>query len=163
MGIETLKDEELLAIVINNRSVFKESYTNIVPALREIKLRFMEARQQGKSYLGYTSFNKLCDEKLVVSHQSIRKLVSDVKLQKHPINIPWYVKVFGKNSEKRHARICSKLLDRLHKKFKDFEFGGWAPWKPISDSDKEKWNPVEDRYKVTLFLTKEQMEKLRYD
>jgi hypothetical protein len=161
--VELMGDEELLSVVAGTRSLFTESYTNLVPALREIKLRFLQARKEGKSYLGYTSFNKLCDEKLVISHRTIRKLVSDVKLQKHPENVPWYVKEFGENAVEKHSRICTELLEMLHKKFKDFNFHGWEPWRPTSDSDRKKWPPVENRYKVTLFLAKEQIEEVCLD
>jgi hypothetical protein len=160
MDVTLLSDDELVAVVKNSGCVFKEAYVNIVPVLREIKLRFLEARREHKSYLGYSSFNRLCDEKLVVSHQAIRRLVSDVKLQKHPVNVPWYVRIFGADVEARHEEECKKILDLLYDAFRDFNFGGWAPWKPKTGSDKKVWNPIEDRYKVTLFLSKGEIEAM---
>jgi hypothetical protein len=134
--------------------------------LRELKLRFLEARRNKKSFEGYTSFNRFCEEKLNIAHQTVRRLIPDVKIQHHPSNEDWRKDVFGANAVSRHETIGKKLLDIILRKIPcgeqppHYRWGGWAPWKPQSDADKRDYKPIEDRYRFTLFLSAEDIENL---
>jgi hypothetical protein len=115
--------------------------------------------------MGYTSFNKLCNEKLRFSHQRVRQLTPNVKLQNHSHAKDWHCSCFGADCKDRQAKIAEGLLKTLARIAGGVSYiwGGWAPWRPVYDSDiKKEYKPVEDRYRVTLFLSKKQLETLTW-
>lgn len=68
---------------------------------------------------------------------------------------------FGADCEQRHETIGERLINVIAAKCSDWAWGGWAPWRPKMDSElKAGYKPIEDRYRVTLWLTAEQFEQL---
>lgn len=166
MNLSILTDEQLLQEWEKASPILENATQWPIPVLREFKLRFQKSRKNKKPYRGYTSFNKFCEEKLNIAHQTVRRLIPDIKLQKHPSNKTWQHSVFGEDAAIRHEEIGKRLLDIILKKIPcwgqppHYRWGGWAPWKPYSDTDKKDYAPIEDRYRFTLFLSAKEIEDL---
>ena len=159
VDLSHLSDKEVLAECVESAPFFKSAEEKTAAYLTELKRRFGVARARKELFLGYSSWNRFVEVELAFSLTTVRKLTPTIKLQDHTHD--WRLDAFGDDCYKRHEEIGKKLLKTISSIFFDYQWGGWAAWHPTMDSDvKAGYAPVEDRYKVTLFLTASQMERL---
>jgi hypothetical protein len=164
--LSLLSDEEVLAECKDSTPFFKTAEEKTEAYLTELKRRFCIARSRcadvrGPFFLGYSSWNKFVVGELALSLTTVRRLTPTIKLQDHSFD--WRLEAFGENCYRRHELVEKDLLKSVASKFSDIQWGGWAPWRPTMDSQIKVGDvPVEDRYKVTLFLTAAQVRGLRW-
>jgi len=159
VDLSRLSDKEVLAKCIESTPLFKSVEEKTEAYLTELKRRFGVARSRKELFLGYSSWNKFVVGELAFSLTTVRRLTPTIKLQDHTYD--WRPDAFGKDCYKRHEAIGKDLLKGISSKFPEYQWGGWAPWHPTMDSDiKAGYTPIEDRYRVTLFLTAKQIEEL---
>lgn len=164
VDLSRLSDVELLAGCKDSTPMFKTASERTEAYLTELKRRFCIARSRCPDvrepfFLGYTSWNRFVIGELALSLTTVRRLTPSIKLQDHSVD--WRLGVFGNDCHRRHEALGKTLLTTVSSKFSDVQWGGWAPWRPTMDSQtKAGAMPVEDRYKVTLFLTAEQIRRL---
>jgi hypothetical protein len=79
---------------------------------------------------------------------------TEPKKEVEDVSDDWKVREFGKGCFTRHEKKGKALLSVIASKFSDYSWGGWSPWRPTMDSDtKAGYVPVENRYRVTLYLS----------
>ena len=161
-NLSELSNEALLAAYRAAVPSFLDSSGGVGAYLTELKFRFMTARNRKELFCGYSSWNKfVLTELKPLDLTRVRLLTPAIKLQNHKFKTDWRLPEFGNGCYAKHDKIGRTLLQTVASKFKDFAWGGWSPWRPCYDSDvKAGYVPVEDRYKVTLFLTAEQIRGL---
>jgi hypothetical protein len=164
VDLSRLSDAELLSGCREATPLFKTASERTEAYLTELKRRFCIARSlctniREPFFFGYTSWNKFVVGELSLSLTTVRRMTPSIKLQDHTFD--WRLSEFGEGCYKKHEYIGEGLLKSVASKFDDVQWGGWAPWRPTMDSQtKAGYRPVEDRYKVTLFLTAEQVRGL---
>lgn len=159
IDLSHLSDKEVLAKCVESTPFFKSAEEKTEAYLTELKRRFGVARSRKELFLGYSSWNKFVIGELAFSLTTVRRLTPTIKLQDHTYD--WRPDAFGDECYKRHEIIGKRLLKTIASIFSEYQWGGWVPWHPTMDSDvKAGYTPVEDRYKVTLFLTAEQIGRL---
>jgi hypothetical protein len=159
VNLSRLSDEEVLAGCKDSAPLFKTAEEKTEAYLTELKRRFCVARERKALFLGYSSWNKFVVGELAFSLTTVRRLTPTIKLQDHSYD--WRPDAFGKDCYKRNEAIGKGLLESVASKFPEYQWGGWAPWHPTMDSDvKAGYKPVEDRYKVTLFLSASQIRSI---
>ena len=165
VDLSRLSDVELLAECKGSTPLFKTASERTEAYLTELKRRFCIARGRSVNvsepfFFGYTSWNKFVIGELSLSLTTVRRMTPTIKLQDHSFD--WRPEEFGGDCYRRHEMVGKELLKSVSSKFSDIHWGGWAPWRPTMDSQtKAGAMPVEDRYKVTLYLTAEQMRGLK--
>ena len=163
--LSRLSELELLAGCKESTPIFKNASARTEAYLTELKRRFCIARSRSANvsepfFFGYTSWNKFVVGELSLSLTTVRRMTPAIKLQNHSFD--WRLEQFGEDCYKRHERIGKELLASVSSKFFDIQWGGWTPWRPTMDSPTKAGGvPVEDRYKITLFLPYEQMRGLK--
>lgn len=164
VDLSRLSDVELLAGCKDSTPMFKTASERTEAYLTELKRRFCIARGRCQNvrepfFFGYTSWNRFVIGELTLSLTTVRRLTPSIKLQDHSVD--WRLAVFGNDCHQRHEGLGKTLLTIVSSKFSDVQWGGWAPWRPTMDSQiKAGAVPVEDRYKVTVFLTASQLRRL---
>lgn len=161
-------DAELLNYYQESLPGFKGYHAIMRACLSEIHTRFKAARRKKQSFLDFPpsagDFNDFCAARLDITGRQVRRITAKLDAASAASNTPeWWIVEFGNDCEKRHAEILEACLqNHIYQTFRDVGNSEWAPWRPYSDSDKKKWTPIKDRYKLTLFLSQKQLETLTW-
>jgi hypothetical protein len=168
-----LSTEALVATVESLFGDYDTAFNKLrdfAPEILELHNRFKKAPRGNAGIAGCRTWKQFCEKKLNRQESTIRMMFKHWRDEKVLNPVPnkkdWRKQLFGDDCEERHKIIGDELLsDHVIQAFYSlppgcYSWHGWAPWKPVGDTQKSEYKPVEDRYRFSLYLSASEIKQL---